>query len=114
MDELGIPSDPSAGLNLVGALRSATPRKIDPQTDKAVQVAKDFEGMLIQRLLEAMKGTIPGGGLLDSPQTQQMQDLFWMYLGQDMADKGGFGMWKDIYRQVNHGEPPPANVEIQR
>jgi hypothetical protein len=24
--------------------------------------------------------------------------LFWLYLAQDVADKGGFGLWQDIYR----------------
>jgi Rod binding domain-containing protein len=28
----------------------------------------------------------------------QVQGLFWYYLAQDMADKGGVGLWKDLYR----------------
>ena len=26
--------------------------------------------------------------------------MFWHYLAQDLADKGGIGMWKDIQEQM--------------
>jgi hypothetical protein len=27
--------------------------------------------------------------------------LFWYYLAQDVSEKGGFGLWQEIYQQFN-------------
>jgi hypothetical protein len=41
---------------------------------------------------------------------QQVQGLFWLYLAQDVADKGGVGLWKDIYRQLQQMDGLPNPV----
>ena len=30
--------------------------------------------------------------------------MFWLYLARDVADKGGVGLWKDIYQQIKQRE----------
>jgi hypothetical protein len=30
--------------------------------------------------------------------------LFWFYLAQDAAEKGGLGLWKDIYEHLRQME----------
>ena len=67
---------------------------------KAEKVAKDFESVLLHKLMESMQRTIPESGLLDSGITKQVQGIFWFYLAQEMADAGGVGLWRDIYSQM--------------
>jgi Rod binding domain-containing protein len=71
---------------------------------EAQKAAKDFESLLLERLLSAMKESIPSGGLLDSPASGQIQDMFWNFLGEEIGSKGGLGLWKQIYGQMNPAE----------
>ena len=75
----------------------------------AVKAAKDFESVLLNKVLEEMKRTIPESGLLDSDTGQQVQDLFWYYLAQDVGTKGGIGLWKQVYAEFQRaGLTAPA------
>ena len=68
--------------------------------DKAlVKAAKDFESVLLHKLLQEMKDTIPDSGLTGGSEAKQVQGIFWSFLAQDIADKGGLGLWKDLYEQ---------------
>lgn len=101
-----IPQVPTANVKGVGAADAA----------QAVRQAKDFEGLLLHKLLEEMQNTVPQDGLLDGSATQQVQGLFNMYLAQDLADKGGLGLWHDIYRQIQGhaaAAPPVASASQQ-
>ncbi len=87
--------------------------------DKAkMKAAKDFEAVLIYKLLEEVKKTIPESGLLGGgAQTRQMQDIFWHYLSDELAAQGGFGMWKQIYGQIGkeyQADPAGQSVEVLR
>ena len=73
---------------------------LDP---KMVKAAKDFEAVLLNQLMEAMQATIPESGLLEDGTSKQVQSIFWSFLSQDAADKGGMGLWKDLYRQLAGG-----------
>ncbi len=66
--------------------------------EKKKQIAKDFESVLIHKLLEEMKNTIGDWGFEEEGTTEQIQGIFWLYLARDIANNGGFGMWKDIYQ----------------
>jgi Rod binding domain-containing protein len=80
------------------------------------EVARDFEAVLLHRLLEEMRRTIPESGLLESRITDQVQGLFWYYLAQEAADKGGLGLARELERQMGAagtGDPPPPTVESE-
>ncbi len=101
-NDLPISGLPAAGL--LGPLGAGMPkgpyRLGAKQTDKALrQAAKDFESVLLHRLLQEMQNTIPDSGLAGGGATKQMHGLFWSFLAKDMADKGGLGLWKDLYQQ---------------
>ena len=64
------------------------------------RAAKDFESLFVSQVLEQMKDTIPDSGLLEDSTSKQVKGLFWLYLGRDIASKGGFGLWKNIYRTL--------------
>jgi hypothetical protein len=81
---------------------------INPQSSPAERgeeekkrLARDFESVLLTKLFDEVKESI-GHWSLDEEEddgtSQQVHGLFWLYLAQDVADKGGFGMWQEIYR----------------
>ena len=99
MSEINISNLPT---DLSGILRDvkkcATARNRDlKQIEKS---AKDFEAVLLNKVMEEMDKSIPRSGLLESGISDQVRGMFWFYLAQDMADKGELGLWKDIQRQM--------------
>ena len=81
--------------------------------EKKEKFAKDFESVFINKLLDEMKNTI---GSLDEEEddgtSEQMNGIFYMQLGNDIAEKGGFGMWKDIKKSLDHLEQKNAAPEL--
>ncbi len=69
------------------------------------QVAKDFESLLLHKVLEEMRKTIPESGLLDDPISKQTEDIVWMQLAQDLANRGGLGLARELSRQMKAGPP---------
>jgi Rod binding domain-containing protein len=67
-----------------------------PDELKNEQAAKDFESVLIHKVLQEMANTVDESPLLDEGAGQGVKDMFWYYLAQDLADKGGLGLWKQI------------------
>jgi Rod binding domain-containing protein len=72
--------------------------------EKKKQIAKDFESVLINRLLDEMKNTIGEWGFDKDGTTKQVQGIFWLYLARDIANNGGFGLWKDIYKFLTNSD----------
>ncbi|MHC4616164.1 MAG: hypothetical protein ACYTEQ_00265 [Planctomycetota bacterium] len=61
-----------------------------------VQLARDFESVLISRLLDEMKNTIGDWGFEKDGAAEQVQGLFWLCLTRHISDNGGIGLWKNI------------------
>lgn len=80
--------------------------EIDFEDEKKKKVAKDFESIFIHQLLEKMKDTIPKSDLEDSS-SEQIKSMYWSFMAQAVADKGGFGLWEKVY------EAMPKNSEEQ-
>ena len=113
MDGIDLPDDPLLGAD---PLASALAGRLSPQQREAargLEAARDFEAVLLHRLMEAMRQTVPDEGLFSSPATRQMEGLFWFYLAQEVADKGGIGLWKDLARSLNlaDGDSPAPTAE---
>jgi Rod binding domain-containing protein len=106
MDAIASPSEP-LGVGLLMPIGISAEGNGGQAGSRAAaeKVAKDFESVLTHKLLEEMSRTVGESGLLDSETTGQVQGLFWFYLAQEVSDKGGLGLWKDIARQI---EPPEA------
>jgi flagellar protein FlgJ len=77
---------------------------------KKIQVAKDFESLLLNNLLDQMKETIGDWGLEKDSVSGQVDGIFWLYLARDIADKGGLGLWKDIYNSLPGSEQATQSV----
>lgn len=84
-----------SGPSLTSAGRVQSPTDI-----KNEQAAKDFEAVLLHKMLQEMANTIPDSPLLDEGAGKQVHEMFWYYLAQDLADKGGLGLWKQIAGQT--------------
>ena len=72
---------------------------------KKTQAAKDFESVLLGRLLDEMKNSIGDWGFEESTTANQIQGTFWMFLASHLANSGGLGIWKDIYKSLPAPEP---------
>lgn len=76
--------------------------RIDYADDKKkMKVAKEFEGILIGQLMNQMKETIGESGLLEDGSSKQIQDMFWSFLSEEVADNGGMGLWKNVYESMS-------------
>jgi Rod binding domain-containing protein len=82
------------------------------EDERKKKIAKDFEGVLLNKVMDEMQNSVPESGLFEDETSKQMQGLFSMYLSQDIAAKGGVGLWKQIYAQMNEtpGQRAPANI----
>jgi Rod binding domain-containing protein len=72
--------------------------------EKRKQIAKDFESVLINKMLDEMKNTIGSWGFEKDGPSDQVQGIFWLYLARDIGNKGGIGLWKDIYQFINNAD----------
>ena len=79
--------------------------------EKKEQIAKDFESILLNKLLDEMKNTIGDWGFEKDGASKQVQGIFWLYLAHDIANKGGFGLWKDIYEFLTNAEQKKTSAE---
>ncbi|MHC5060030.1 MAG: hypothetical protein ACYTFK_02965 [Planctomycetota bacterium] len=80
-----------------GTMRSGV--AIDVEDERRKKVAKDFESVFLHELLKKMEATIPDSGM-EGETTKQVKGIYWSYMAQDIADKGGFGLWKNIYEKM--------------
>ena len=119
MSDIGLSSMPTPPVNLAELLGRAGQAvsqhaRTAAQTEKA---AKDFESILLSKVLEEMDKTIPRSGLLEGGSMKQVRSMFWSFLARDMADKGGFGLWKqlqqDMIRQYESSSETPAAPKVE-
>jgi hypothetical protein len=94
---------------LASVHRSDAPTALASQSDEQKQkLARDFESVLLMRLFEQVKESIGNWGFEEDGGSQQVQGLFWHFLAQNVADKGGFGLWQDIYQSFKETEDAGA------
>jgi Rod binding domain-containing protein len=105
-------ADGSSAPNPPSAIRHAQSGSTDLVDPKKQQVAKDFESLLLTRLFAQVQQTLSSLDSEEDGTGQQVQGLFWLYLARDVADKGGFGLWKEIYQHLPQmgATPNPADV----
>ena len=106
-----------ANLILTGTVPPPTSLEQMTQIDgvseaKKKQYAKDFESVFINKLLDEMKKTIGDWGDEKDGASKQIQGIFWLYLARDLADNGGIGMAKDVYRFLTESENKNPTAEL--
>ncbi len=86
-----------AGLaSKTGNIQSNNVKSADDK--KTEKIARDFESVLLTKMLDEMKNTIGNGLGEEEAGSEQVKGIFWLYLARDMSDKGGLGLWKDLNR----------------
>ncbi len=83
--------------------------KVDIEDMHRRKVARDFESIFIHQIIDKMKETIPESDLADSS-SEQIQSMYWSFLGDAIAEKGGFGLWKQIYEQMPKSSQAAAEL----
>jgi len=97
-------SDCGSNVNPQSAIRNAQSDPVEGREEEKKRIARDFESVLLTKLFDEVKESIGQWGLDEEEEdgaSQQVHGLFWLYLAQDVADKGGFGMWQEIYRHFD-------------
>ena len=79
--------------------------------EKKKQAAKDFESVFIKKLLDEMTNAIGEWGFEKDAVSKQIQGLFSIYLSQHIANNGGFGLWKDVYRFMTELSQGKTTIE---
>jgi len=105
--------DPTGGKSPLAMLSASRAKPVAKGDDvkKVEELARDFEGVLLNKLMDEMQKTIPDSGLLSSPATKQMKGMFWMFLSQSLADNGGIGLAKQLtqdFKKMAHIAEPTA------
>ncbi len=91
-----------------GALSKMNPILLE---QRKVQSAKDFESLLVGKLVDSMKETVGSSGLLEDEGSEQVQAMFWMHMSGAISQQGGVGLWKDIYKSI-YGTAPLEQREL--
>jgi len=90
--------------DLLGAADAAPAAdRIDPRDEARREVARDFESVFMQQLLDTMKDTIPDPEAEDAG-AEQIQGMYWSFLSQAVAEQGGLGLWQPVYEAIRRGE----------
>ncbi|HEX42774.1 MAG TPA: hypothetical protein ENN81_12055 [Phycisphaerales bacterium] len=89
-------NSPVSVANLVGKLDTTAPI-IDA---KKMEFAKQFESVLMHRVLEQMKESVGQWGFEVDGAAAQTYDLFWFHLADELGRQGGLGLWKQIYQSL--------------
>jgi len=108
-------ADYSSGINQQSGIHNSQSAAEDGREEQKKQLARDFESVLLTKMFDQVRESI-GQWSFDEDEgdgaSQQVQGLFWLYLAQDVADKGGIGMWREIYQHFGDIERPPTAGEL--
>jgi flagellar protein FlgJ len=88
---------------LAGQANSRDPRAIDA-------VANGFESVFLSILLKEMRQTLEPGGMFPEDKSDVLGGMFDMYLGQHLAQAGGFGIADLIKKQLKASTGQPNNA----
>ncbi len=92
--------------------RLIEPGKISSASEKEKeQSAKDFEAVFINKLLDEMKVDAQSWGFEENDSYRQIQGIFNLYLSTHIAQNGGLGLWKDIYKSLTDLTQPNVKAE---
>ncbi|MHC5083164.1 MAG: rod-binding protein [Planctomycetota bacterium] len=79
----------------------AVSKEVGQEAGKLKEVAKQFEGIFINEILKQMQETIKNSSFdPDDSANEQVHSMYCTFLGESIAEKGGFGVWEQIYKQM--------------
>ncbi|NDY42266.1 flagellar biosynthesis protein FlgJ [Dissulfurirhabdus thermomarina] len=86
-------------------------RREDRRDPEALRAAcRDFEAVFLRQLLKAMRKTVPKSGLLDGGFREELyRGLLDEEFARRMAEGGGIGLGRELFRQLAHREGAGAD-----
>jgi len=112
-DSLGAMLPARQPASLARRLEGATPEAVAEMEDLQKQkLAKDFESLLVTRLLNEVKASISASSFDEDAGSDQIHGMFWSFLAEDVSEKGGFGLWQEIYQNLKDMEGGEAAGEL--
>jgi len=80
-------------------------RAQDPKDKQRLEVARKFEGILMQQLLQVMRNTAKGGGMMGSDGASgQYTSMFDEVIAERMAEGGGIGIAATLAESLGGGK----------
>jgi flagellar protein FlgJ len=86
--------------NLEGMRNQSKFGQIDSEKDME-KVARDFESVFVNKLLESMRKAVPKSGLLDSSALDMYQSLMDQEMAKKMSERKGMGLGEMVYRDLS-------------
>ena len=83
--------------NLAQRVQTASARKSGNDLKTTTQ---EFESLLVYKMLEAMRRTVPKSGLLDSFSMDMYQSMMDQEMANEIAKKGTIGLSKMLFEQL--------------
>ena len=65
------------------------------------KVARDFESVFVNKLLESMRKAIPKSGLLDSSALDMYQSMMDQEMAKNMSERKGMGLGEMVYKDLS-------------
>jgi hypothetical protein len=92
---------------------AADGQKLLAQQQKIEKVAKDFEGIFVRQIMDVMRKTVDESGLGGDASSKQIRDMYWMFLGDQVAPTGSLGMWKQIAADIAESQQPLSGSTLE-
>ena len=86
--------------NLEGMRNQSKFGQIDSEKDME-KVARDFESVFVNKLLESMRKAVPKSGLLDSSALDMYQSLMDQEMAKNMSERKGMGLGEMVYKDLS-------------
>jgi flagellar protein FlgJ len=64
-------------------------------------VARDFESVFVNKLLESMRKAVPKSGLLDSSALDMYQSMMDQEMAKNMSERKGMGLGEMVYKDLS-------------
>lgn len=92
--------DPISQINTINPNNSEAAAQIIRQAE----VSKEFESLLLTRLLSEVGNAISSWDEPEDMAGQQIHGLFWWQLAEYVGKSGGLGLWTQILQQINQAD----------
>lgn len=92
--------DPITQINIVNYNNEAATAQIGRRTE----ISKEFESLLLTRLLSEIGNAISSWDEPEDMAGQQIHGLFWWQLAEYVGNSGGLGLWTQILQQINQAD----------
>lgn len=98
----------------IEAMKRAGGEKLsEVRNEKLEKACKDFQAILIKKMLDSMRDTVQETGLLDGGHAEKVfEDMLYKEYAQKMSETAGLGLDEMIYRELTGKAPGAATGAV--